>query len=159
MKKFPLYITIIWIAMGIFVSVVAYRMGLGRLSEPGPGFMPFWLGIVIGGLGLYKLFTSLAESRNEVKDDGSAPEEKAGRLPFGRIVFAMVALFVYALLIEPLGYVLTTFLAMALLLRFAGYTRWGWIIVYSIVITAVSYLLFHFLGVRFPVGIFNFGLD
>ena len=55
MKKYPLYIILVWIALGVFVSIYAYKLGMGKLSEPGAGFIPFWLGIIVAGLALFKL--------------------------------------------------------------------------------------------------------
>lgn len=143
--------------MGIFVSVYAYTIGLGKLSGPGPGFMPFWIGIIFVGLGLYKISTQLHAKRGS----SIAVEKKVivRRSGIGKIILVTAILFAYALLLEYLGYILATFLAMALLLRFAGYTRWVLVIVYAILIAGLSYFLFHYLGVLFPVGIFNnFGL-
>ncbi|MEO0249443.1 MAG: hypothetical protein ABIN58_07860, partial [candidate division WOR-3 bacterium] len=39
----------------------AYRMGLGRLHAPGPGFMVFIAAVVLGALALYMLARSLSE--------------------------------------------------------------------------------------------------
>ncbi len=143
--------------MGIFVSTYAYTIGLGKLSGPGPGFMPFWIGIIFVGLGLYKLSAQLRTRRED-----RVPAEKklvAGPSSIGKIVLVTAILFAYALLLDYLGYILATFIAMALLLRFAGYTRWVLVIVYALLIAGLSYFLFHYLGVLFPVGIFNnFGL-
>ncbi len=157
MKKYPLYITVVWIAMGIFVSTYSYTIGLGKLIGPGPGFMPFWLGIIFIGLGLYKLSTQLRIRR--ASSISSGKEGNTRHSGVGKITTITVILFAYALLLESLGYILVTFLAMVFLLRFAGYTRWTLLIIYALTIAAVSYFLFHYLGVLFPVGIFNnFGL-
>ncbi|HEX2964637.1 MAG TPA: tripartite tricarboxylate transporter TctB family protein [Syntrophorhabdaceae bacterium] len=158
MKKYPLYITFVWIVMGIFVSAYSYRIGLGNLSGPGPGFMPFWLGIIFVGLGVYKL-TAQLRIRRESKSVITEKKVKAGYSAIGKITLVVVILFIYALLLEHLGYILVTFITMALLLRFAGYTRWIPVIVYALLIAGSSYFIFHYLGVLFPVGIFNnFGL-
>jgi hypothetical protein len=156
-KKYPLYLTLVWIAMGIFVSTYSYTIGLGKLSGPGPGFMPFWLGIIFVGLGLYKIVTQIRVQREKPVASDKAPH--AARSGIAKIALVSVVLFVYALLLEQLGYILVTFLAMVFLLRFAGYTRWILVVIYALVIAGASYFLFHYLGVLFPVGLFNnFGL-
>jgi hypothetical protein len=32
-----------WLCISVIVSVASFRLGLGRLSFPGSGFMPFFL--------------------------------------------------------------------------------------------------------------------
>ena len=143
--------------MGIFVSTYAYTIGLGKLSGPGPGFMPFWIGIIFVGLGIYKISTQIREIRVNSASAGKNVTVRASGI--GKIILVTAILFAYALLLEYLGYILATFIAMVLLLRFAGYTRWVPVIVYAILIAGLSYFLFHYLGVLFPVGVFNnFGL-
>src|SRR4030095_6992113 len=39
-----------WLAIGVFVTWAGRDTGLGRLSEPGPGFALFWIGILMCAL-------------------------------------------------------------------------------------------------------------
>lgn len=160
MKKYPLYTTLVWIGLGFFVSIYAYKLGLGQLSVPGAGFMPFWLGIIIACLAFYKLIIDMrVHAVKAGTDEKNVSAVKPRYSVIGKLVFITIILFAYALLLEPLGYVVTTFFTMVLLLRFAGYTRWILIIIYAVVIVGASYFLFHYLGVMFPVGLFrNLGL-
>jgi hypothetical protein len=167
-KRYQLYITLFWIVLGVFVSAYSLRLGLGRLLSPGPGLMPFGLGAIVLILALYKLvaeFTQTGKERNEAVDalqrteagfEGKAPPVKEeGWLPARarKLVLLTAILLAYALLFETLGYLVTTFLAMSLLLRTTGYTRWVLIIIYSVIIVGATYSLFTYLGVRFPPGI------
>jgi putative tricarboxylic transport membrane protein len=156
MKKYPLCITLVWAGLGFFVSIYAYRLGLGKLSVPGAGFMPFWLGIIIACLAFYKLIAEFlihADVKEAKKEDISRGAEKSTGIM--KLTFISIVLFAYAFVLDPLGYIITTFLAMILLLRFAGFTRWILIIVYSAIIVGVSYFMFHYLGVMLPPGVFG----
>ncbi len=161
MKKFPLYIVGFWIALGIFISIYAYILGMGHLSEPGPGFMPFWLGAIVSALALYRL---VKESFRKGKEKEGGTDNKTFRTTRwsssrSKLVFIALTLFVYALLLEWLGYIITTFLAMILLLRLSGYTQWVRIIIYAAIIVGASYVMFVYLGVDFPAGVLSyFGL-
>jgi len=156
-KKFPLYIIVFWIALGIFISVYAYRLGMGRLSEPGPGFMPFWLGVIVSALALYKLISSLKGEQEGT--DNKAFRTTGWSSSHSKLVFITLTLLVYALFLEWLGYIIITFLVMILLLRLSGYTQWVRIIIYATIIVGTSYLMFEYLGVDFPAGVLSyFGL-
>jgi putative tricarboxylic transport membrane protein len=157
-KKYQLYIILVWIAIGIFVSSYAFKIGLGKLSVPGPGFMPFWLGIIIACLALYKLIKEFFLKKKESNTDTQTSTEVKSSF-MGKLIFITMTLLAYALLLEQAGYIIITFLVMVLLLRFSGYTQWSRIIAYSIIIVGVSYVMFQYLGVRFPVGVLGyFGL-
>jgi hypothetical protein len=64
-------------------------------------------------------------------------------------------LFAYALFLEGLGFHVTTFVVLAILFRLGGYKRWVQVLGYSAIVVAITYLLFTYLGVRFPPGIFR----
>ena len=159
MKKNHLYITLVWIAFGIFFSLYAYTIGLGKLSSPGPGFMPFWVGVIITCLACYKLLKDSLLKREEA-DVVARHVEKTRKNSFiGKLILVILVLLAYALFLELLGYVIATFFVMIFLLRFAGFTRWAKITAYSAIIVGVSYSLFRYLGVRFPAGLLeHFGL-
>ena len=44
-----------WLVFSIFVCVDAVRMGRGSFQVPGPGFLPFWSGVVVGILAILLL--------------------------------------------------------------------------------------------------------
>jgi len=153
-KKFPLYIIVSLIALGIFISIYAHKLGMGRLSEPGPGFMPFWLGIIVAALALYRLLSFMKTEQRGV--DNKAFRTTGWSSSHSKLVFIALTLLVYALLLEWLGFIITTFMAMILLLRLSGYTQWVRIIIYAIIIVGTSYLMFEYLGVDFPAGVLRY---
>jgi hypothetical protein len=72
-----------------------------------------------------------------------------------KVVIALIVLFAYAFLLETLGYLLVTFLVLAVLFRVGGYNKVTPIVGYSLATVIVSYLLFTYLGVQFPSGVFR----
>jgi putative tricarboxylic transport membrane protein len=147
------FVTLFWVILGAIVAFGSYRLGLGRLLEPGPGLMPCVLGAVMCVLALFKL---AGQRRADRKSKDAREGNLAGlRRGIGSIAVVCVALFAYAFLLELLGYLIITFVVMAFLLRAAGSTRWLSILTYSAVITLVSYFGFSYLGTRFPPGLLS----
>jgi putative tricarboxylic transport membrane protein len=150
------YVTLFWIVLGGLVALFSYRVGLGRLLEPGPGLMPFGLGAAMCLLALFNLVrgrrsTSKAEQKEIETANKTGLNRRATKI--GAIT---AGLFVYAFLLEPLGYVITTFLAVSFLLKVAGYKQWLRVLPYAAVITLVTYFGFGYLGTRFPQGMLSF---
>jgi putative tricarboxylic transport membrane protein len=155
MERHHRLVTLFWAALGIFVAAYSYRLGLGKLLEPGPGLMPFALGTILCLLALCKL---VGETRSGNREEGpiiKAQVHVGGRGDVGRIAGITLTLLIYALLLEVLGYIVTTFLVMAFLFRFAGYRGWPLILLYAAIIAGVTYFGFTYLGTRFPPGILS----
>jgi putative tricarboxylic transport membrane protein len=149
------FVTLFWVVLGGIVAISSYRLGIGKLLEPGPGLMPFLLGAAMCILALFKLVGRMRAASDRSKK--AEEESVAGlRQGIGAIAIISAALFAYAFLIESLGYLIITFVVMAFLLRAAGPTRWLSVLAYSAVITLVSYFGFGYLGTRFPPGLLSF---
>jgi putative tricarboxylic transport membrane protein len=69
----------------------------------------------------------------------------------------LAALAVYAILLEPLGYILSTIFIAAVTLRILQVMSWKVIILSSVVLSVSAYYLFtQLLGVELPAGILSF---
>jgi putative tricarboxylic transport membrane protein len=153
-RKLHLHITLFWMALGIFVSAYSYRIGLGKFLDPGSGLFPFLLGLAVVLLSLYKLLKGFHSTEKNEEESGQKEKEDLFDNKGKVAVFAGV-LFVYTFLLEPLGFLITTFFGMTVLLRIAGYTQWLRIIAYAGIISVISYTGFTYLGTRLPPGILD----
>jgi len=97
-----------WLAVALFAAAQGLSLGLGSLHRPGPGFFPFWGGVVLG------LLSILLVLRSPARD---APTAAWLRLDTAKPVVAAGAILGYLLLLEVLGFVPVTFLFLLLLFR------------------------------------------
>ena len=146
-------VTLFWVVFGALVALSSYRMGVGRLLEPGPGLMPLVLGVVMCILALFKFAGQRRAGRKSI--DAGRGNIAGLRRRVGSIVATCLALFAYAFLLEFLGYLIITFVVMTFLLRAAGSKNWLSTVSYAAVITLVSYFGFSYLGTRFPPGLLS----
>lgn len=128
-----------WALVGAAVVVSASRLRVGTLGSPGPGFLPLVAGIVMLALAIGILVQEWSRWRAAC----AAPEPPAAapgnRLP---VALAVAALLAYALLLDPLGYVLTTALFLVFTLRVLGRLAWWAVLTSAVTSTVVSYALF-----------------
>jgi Tripartite tricarboxylate transporter TctB family len=123
----------------------AGRLPFGTVRNPGEGFFPWWLGIVLGGLAL-ALLVSAATGRRQ--------EARAGRARTGRVVALVGALAAYALALEPLGYPLCTLLLMLCTVPPRERSEVLPSLGFALATAGGSYLLFAvWLGVPLPAGL------
>jgi putative tricarboxylic transport membrane protein len=72
-------------------------------------------------------------------------------------LLAVISLLVYIVLLEPLGFLLTTFLFLLLLFKLSEPKRWLAPLIFSVTAAILSYLLFSvWLQCQFPRGLIKF---
>ena len=145
-KKYDISIRVFWLALGCFVVIYSYTLGLGKFINPGPGMLPFLLGCIFLILSAVRLRTVMQSQEEKIG-------EQETKIEYWRIALIVVALLIWALVIESLGFLVATFILMTLLYRAAGFTRWYVAALWGLVTVLATYFVFTYLGVRFPPGI------
>jgi len=143
----------IWIVVGGFICVLSWRIGLGSFHEPGAGFVAFVAGISLVAIGLIMYLSKVFTKRlpNEGRDAHRPPL----RLPKFRLVYTVLVIAGYGLVLQPLGYITTTFLAMFCLFFDRGTNRFLPSVLASVLTVVLTYLVFGtWLRVQLPRGIF-----
>lgn len=125
------------IAIGFFVFSLVYLAGsislkVGTLEEPGAGMMPAFFAGALLITAAYNLYKSLKDAPQE---DGEKWFQLA---PVG----VAISLIIYPIILEPLGYIISTFIVLAALLIVLRFkSRWVSVVT-ALVSTLVSYILF-----------------
>jgi len=144
--------SLFWILVAIVVAVASFRLGLGKISEPGSGFLPFWASVLLGLLSIVCFFQGKAKQKRGAK---AGPLFKGSLWP--RVLIAFFALVAYAQLIPFGGYNVTTFFLMAFLFWLAGRQKLWRVAVYSAGTTLITYYVFsRTLNLQFPPGPLGF---
>lgn len=139
------------IGLSVFISIGSYKLGIGTLQNLGSGFMPFLASALLFILSLLILMGIGRES-----------EEKSGRplggwqnlLKPGRLI---IALLVYMLLLNHLGYIFTAFLLMSQMFFISEPKKWYKNIISSAIIAILSFMFFRCLQLQLPTGVFHIG--
>lgn len=144
--------SLFWLIISIFICVYSITIDIGTYHDLGPGFLPFWAGVVLGMLSIALLITSILKGKGEKRISSLWKG-----LEWNKVILVLSFLFIYAILLNRIGYLITTF---GLLFLLFGVMRRQkpWIPLVSALITALlSYLIFCvWLGVQLPKGILRF---
>jgi len=142
-KPGEIIVGLCFLAIGIGFTVGAVKLQIGAPTEPQPGFFPFWDGVVLIALSAAFLFQAWG---------GRAGESH----PFGRLggpAVVVLALVLYVATMETVGYVITTALLSAAVLKVLE-TKTRVLILMSLILAVASYLIFdRLLGVTLPLGL------
>lgn len=132
------------LGVGGAIAWSAAGLGIGRLSQPGPGFLGFYTGLVILLMGLAVVIGTLRSAEGPSLSDalrgmGNAP---------GMIV----PMVLFCLVLEHVGYLVAAFLLMLWLFTLSfGTIRSPWPAIYAVIATGATWLLFdRLLGSELP---------
>jgi len=144
--------SLLLLVFSLFICMGSCRYSIGTLHKPGPGFFPFLGGLILGLLSFSHFLIVTTKRRKEVgKGEPVTPGKR-----WKNLILPLVVLFAYPSLLPVIGFVLTTFLFIAVLLRFVEPIRWSMVLKVAIGVTIVSYFVFQYwLKMQFPTGVFG----
>ena len=139
-----------WLCFGLFVMVESYRLSLGTLRKPGEGLLPF-----LGGAGVALLSIILLISPSIRASIKTVEKELPTR--YANLLIVLLGLLVYVLLLEWLGFLISTFLLMGFFLRAIEPKKWWVLFLTSFISSLLAWVVFKvWLGIQLPMGILPF---
>jgi putative tricarboxylic transport membrane protein len=144
MIKADRWIGLVLVVFSLYVCVESVRLGLGSYRQPGPGFVSFWSGTILGILSL-ALIAVAHFGRTGNRDPWHSP---------GRVLTVFAAMLGFALVLEWLGFVLAAFLLVAVLLKAVENRGWAFSLGVAILVALASYVVFDlWLRAQLPAGV------
>jgi len=150
MRKSDRIQALLWAVFGLYLAYEGFLLKLGTGRAPKPGFMIFWMGVIMVILSAVFFITTF-----------TTPEQERKALWQGtrwfRGVKLMVALFLYVAVFQVLGFIVSTFLLLVYLFKGLEPQSWRNALLLSAVTIAICYLVFGvFLELQFPPGVLSF---
>ncbi len=149
MKNRDLVSGLFWAGFGLIFVIGGFKHGLTRQGIPGPGALPFIVGLVLVSLSLAVLAPALLR-RLERSDPPAFPKGS-----FKKAGLALLGLFAYAFLLKPLGFLLTTLFFLIFALTFIEPQKWKTVLTFSLLTAVGAYLVFAGLQVELPRGLWG----
>jgi putative tricarboxylic transport membrane protein len=141
-------VAVILLVLAGYIFLATGDLPFGALRVPQSAFFPKILAALLAILSLLVLIRPAAPLRTV--EHASAIDAGGWR----RIGVTLAAMAAFALVLEPLGFLLAAFLLMVSLLRAVEAQSWRRIIVIAAAAALLSYLVFaRFLGVPLPAGV------
>ena len=139
---------IFWLLIGITFTILATGYQFGSATQPGPGFLPLGVGILLIFSSLIILGRGLRFFKNR---EAVVPFFEPGGLK--KVAYIVAILLVLAFLFEEVGFLITVFLLLALSMLVAELKSWKKIAFMALVTTVGVYILFvRLLSQQLPRG-------
>ncbi len=140
---------VILLCFSIAIGLQASRYPFGTINKIGPGFLPFYASILLGLLAIAILLQGILKPMEEY----SAPWKGMTRSKAMRVALVFSSALAYTFLLDKLGFPVSTFLFIIVLLRFVE--SYGWIpsLLAGMGTSIACYFLFaKWLQCQFPIG-------
>lgn len=152
MKRTDQISSIVFLVFAIITVYLSALIPMGNVSKPGPGFLPFWLGILLALISLFLWIQSAKQGLPDPRPRAFSVKTQEAK----GVVLTAFLVTAYSLLMEYLGFIICTLILLFLLFRIIGKQKWFVSIVWTILVTLASHLIFKVaLKVQFPKGIFK----
>lgn len=132
--------------LGLTGLYIASRLNFGNVHQPGSGFYPVLVCVLLASLGVLSL----------VRADQGAPAEPISAGGDARIWIVIAALVVYIWALPKVGFVLCTVALLLLLLRGVGRVAWTGAAISAVVGSIATYVGLVRLGLPLPAGLLPF---
>jgi putative tricarboxylic transport membrane protein len=150
MKKGDITFSVICMGLSLWLILESQKFAYASKFGIGPGFFPFWLGIVLAGFSLFKFIASLRGKYDA--------EDLKPRLPrlgsLGRLGLIMLIMAGFALFMHILGFTLTVCLFVSIILFVLEGDSILKSAFYGVIFSAAVFLVFQYwLEVDLPKGL------
>ena len=133
----------------LFTIKESLGIGVGSLRTPGPGLFPLAGGILLTVLSAIILLRAFFEPG---KKAGATTEKENENTRFA--VYAFLGILAYALILQWLGFLLSTFLLVIFFLKIFEHKKWWVMLVTAAIVSSTCYILFDYiLQSDLPLGI------
>jgi hypothetical protein len=134
---------IMFTTVGVGFAGFATTYNMGTAAKMGPGYFPFWLGLLMAVLGLIVTFKSLSPRK---------AQDKVAGVDLKSIVLVLGGVCVFGLLLKPAGLV-AAMLALIFISSFASHDfGWKGTVVSAAILVALCLAVFVYgLKLQFPV--------
>ncbi|CAG2151334.1 hypothetical protein LMG19282_03968 [Cupriavidus campinensis] len=134
---------LMFMLVGFGFSFVARGYSMGTAAKMGPGYFPFWLGIVLAILGALVLWGSLS-SKGE--------EDQLARWDIKTLLWILGAVVLFGLLLKPLGMVLSVIVLVLASSMASHEFSWKGAILNAVILVVISMGAFVYgINLQMPV--------
>jgi len=146
--------SLVWLFVGMLIILGSLlSLKVGTANDPGPGLFPFLAGILLTVFSLTIFLKATFQKRSERKS-----VHNLWAIPhWKKVAYTIAVLFIYALLLERVGFLFMTLLLFIFLFRKIEPQKWKLVIGLSVLASVGAYLIFdRILQVQLPRGLFGF---
>lgn len=132
-----------YIVVGLFFASIARNYQMGTAAKMGPGYFPFWLGMMLALIGLIVLLNALTKKATEVK---------LKKWDVKSVIWITGAVVLYGVLLSTMGFFVALITLVFVSASASHEFRWKGTVINALVLLVFTYLAFVVgLKLQFPL--------
>jgi putative tricarboxylic transport membrane protein len=144
--------------LGLWIVYTSFSWKYYTSLGPGPGFFPFWIGVLISATGaLMSALNLISLRKNAIQGESPSGRRLFTALRLKNVAVMALSLILATLLLKGIGFVPVIALFALFLLQIVG--RWGWgksLLLSAIVSIALFSVFRSWLHIPLPVGVLKY---
>ena len=154
MKEREVITAIIWLALGLTISIWSATFPFGSTQSPGPAYLPFGLGLCVIIISIIMLIQFLMREKGDRTPSSPLFPHSIGTR---RVIFCLIGMVFSAAFLELLGFSLTMILMILFMMRTIEPQPWRKALFYSVGSGFGAFFLFKvLLQTQLPGGLLGF---
>jgi hypothetical protein len=134
---------IMYMVIGLFFAIIATRYQYGTAAKMGPGYFPFWLGMLMAAMGLLVLIRSMG---------AKAKIEAIPKFNFKVIGLITGSIILYGILLPKMGFIVAVLVLVMIASSASKEFSWKVALINAVVLIAFTYSVFVIgLKLQFPL--------
>ena len=138
MRKYDILSGLFLLVVSLAILGGSLQLQVGTLTAPGAGFFPLVTGLVLGIFSVLIIAQARETGKVPVRFWAPAANRKG-------IYLSFLFILVYALLLERLGFIVSTTLFFILFSRYVSGHRWTTAVFFALVTSLATYFVFNLL--------------
>jgi len=134
---------LVYLLVGGIFAAGSMSYEYGTAQRMGPGYFPFWLGVVLAGVGVLLAIKSLSSS-----EDPDYVREVSVR----NLAAITIAVVIFGLTLESLGAILAIFLLVVISSLATSGIKWKYVAINATILSILCISIFIF-GLKLPIPI------
>lgn len=124
---------VMFVAFGLFFAGFATQYDMGTAARMGPGYFPFWLGVLLCILGVAVALSALSANR---------PESRVERFDFKILLLILGSVVLFGIALRPLGLFAALFILVAVSSLASHEFGWKAMLINAAVLILLCWLVF-----------------
>lgn len=124
---------LMFVALGAAFSYIATTYNMGTSAKMGPGFFPFWLGLLLATLGAIITMASMS---------GKASIDKIDKWHWPSIIWVLGSVVTFGLVLAHLGLLLSIVALVCISAMASHEFHWKGTVINAIILNVIAYIAF-----------------
>jgi hypothetical protein len=134
---------LMFVAIGLIFSFIARGYTMGTAAKMGPGYFPFWLGIVLAVIGAIVLMNSMSKK---------AQSDKLAKWDWVSVLWVTGSVVLFGLLLKPMGLIVSLAFLVFISAMASHEFHWKGTLLNIVILNVIAYVAFIWgLNLQFQV--------